>query len=478
MPSSLHLEPAAQIIDRTDELALVEDKLDIIRFGSTVFQAIINFFGVVGIGKTELLHQIERHCQDKKVPVVFADLGAETYQAPAMGRLAIMEAIIAVASQENSAPPRQFRRKSDELRQFLAQQMDEDGNLKDDEMSNQQREEQGRAVEREFQVFMTKRLGKNGRQPLVLLFDETDKARPEFLDWLEETIVSPLVRTDRVLAIFAGRSLVRWKRFEVRRRVHQYRLMPFSIAQTREQIQNYAGLSDKIIRLTFGHPFANRRVAEQVQLIEIRENETITEANFDKYRLRLMEELANILIHEYILQDVPGDLKGAFKVISTLRQFDVNALRVILPAFLPSQFKGKGGGYYLSMIARMVETTLVEWDSAKKGYALDPTIRKMLALHIQLSDYKQYLRINEAAIALYEDWIARIPENRSGFMIEWLYHRSNVLLVQGKSDQEIGRELGKGFGSYLEEFYKGEDGTSTAMKILEELKNDRDMDED
>jgi len=463
-------------VSRTEEIGMVRERTSQIAFGGAVVQAIINFVGVVGIGKTSLLHQVFEDCQSQKIPVVFTDLGKDSYQKAEEGRLAVLADVLQSVS-EIQVSTRSFQKAKSQLEETFRNQQDEDGNLKDDLTSIRQREEQLEVVKSEFMGTLIKWVHRTDYTPLVLLFDNTDRTDPQLMDWLEESVISPLIRTERVLAIFAGRSPVRWKRFEVRRRVYQYKLQPFNIGQTRVQIQKYTMLSDKIIGLTFGHPYGNAKVAETVQSLETKERENITRDNFDNYRLQLMDELARVLIDQHIMRDVHPELKQALRVISILRHFDVNALRVILTRFLSPQFGGKGGGYYLSMVARMVETTLVEWDSVRKGYAIDLSVRRMLALHLQLTDQDKYLAINHEAIDLYRDWIQRIAENRSGFIIEYIYHCSNVLKIEKGSADKIGNELASELTNYLGQYYVREMDTPAVMRLREDLSNDVEIEE-
>lgn len=472
------INPQFQVtpVRRGEEIDMVQDRLGQMAYGGAVVQAILNFIGVVGIGKTSLLYQILEEFQKQKTPVVFVDLGKAEYQKPEEGRLSILTDILQGLSGIRISL-RAFLLAKSQLEEMYKNQRDEDGNLKDDIAGIRQREEQMESVKNEFTGLLTKWLHRPDFTPLVLLFDNTDRTNSQVMDWLEESVISPLIRTDRVLAVFAGRSPVRWKRFEVRRRVLQHKLQPFDKGQTSTQIQKYKKLSDKIIGLTFGHPYGNAQVAESVYSLETRAQETITEENFDTYRVQLMNELTNVLIDRHIMRDVPPELKQALRIISILRHFDVNALRVILTKFLSPQFGGKGGSYYLSMVARMVETTLVEWDSVRKGYAIDLSVRRMLALHLQLNEQDLYLAINREAINLYKEWIERIAENRSGFIIEYIYHRSNVLKIENKPQDKIGEELAGELTGYLSRHYVRDVDTAAVMRLCEELKTDTEIEE-
>jgi hypothetical protein len=165
-------------------------------------------------------------------------------------------------------------------------------------------------------------------------------------------------------------------------------------------------------------------------------------------------------------------------VISLARQFDVNVLRRLLTRFVEEPFAGKSAAYFLSVVGNMVRTTLVEWSSANRGYVLDPTIRWMLALNMKLAAGDRYEEINQELITLYEEWIERVPENRSGFIRERLYHEGCLQTARGMSKGQIADRLCDLLLGYIEKYYpiieKGEvpPGLTT---LREELSKDEEL---
>jgi hypothetical protein len=128
-------------------------------------------------------------------------------------------------------------------------------------------------------------------------------------------------------------------------------------------------------------------------------------------------------------------------------------LRRLLTRFVEEPFAGKSAAYFLGVVGRMVKTTLVEWSSARRGYVLDKTIRWMLALNVKLAARERYEEINYELIGLYDEWIERVPENRSGFIIERLYHEACLQSVRGASPKAIAGRLCELLEGYLERYY-------------------------
>jgi len=456
------LSALIKFVGRKKEINLVEERIGIIQYGGSVFQAVINFYGVVGIGKTVLLRRLEKRIRDKGLPCALIDFAEKEYDFSPQSQVTLLDDM--ADSFSNSAG-------SAALAETVSR-------LWQPQQAGEPVEGQGQAVVQAF-LECVNDLTRDHNTPAVLLLDTLEMADKELLDWLENEVISPLIRTDRVLVIVASRAPHRWKRFEVRRRAYQQRLDPFDEKITRKQLpQEYSGLAPEVVHLTHGHPFGNVRILQSVQQIEQEVGQSFRRADFKEYQKRLVQELVDQLVEPVVMRDVPGDIRHAYRVVALARQFDVNVLRRLLTRFVEEPFGGKSAAYFLGVVGAMVKTTLVEWSSARRGYVLDGTIRWMLALNVKLSAGDRYEEINQELIGLYDEWIGRVPENRSGFIIERLYHEACLQSVQGVSAEAIADRLGKLLKSYLKEYYlvikKGEmpPGLTT---LKEELSADEEL---
>jgi hypothetical protein len=460
------LQPAPPFVGRREEIHIIEEILSTIKGGGQAFQCIVNFHGVIGIGKTTLLgHVCQTIAPKQGAPAAMIDFANPAFQRPPEGGVALLQALVQQLSEESGIAPAGFYQAVGSFQEFL-------GSAPPPGEPDTWWERPAKDVADAFVVYATQLLQ---RGPLALLFDTTEMADAVVLEWLETEVFNPLIRPGKVLIVVAGRSVVRWKRFEVRRRVRLHRLQPFDEESTREQLPQYTKLAGNIVRLTFGHPLGNVTVSRELALLADRA--PLDARTFESHRERLMAELMEELIEKQIMAGVAPDLRRAFRVIAVLRQFDVNTLRYLLGSFLKEDYADRSGVYYLNMVGRMVETSLVEWDKNRKGYALDYTVRRMLALNLQLTNPSEYVSINEAAVTLYEGWIEQIPDNRSGFIVEELYHRANVLAVQGQDPAEISSALRARLWEYLKTYYGGEYGTAGAVRLKEELQTDRELEE-
>ena len=435
-------------VNRTKELAEVRERLELVRRGGLLFEAVLEWYGVPGIGKTTLGQMIGKLCSEIDVPFARLDFRPEENTRALLYAdepLLILEDLInALGTQE----PSEFREK-------LARYHEAD--------EEYLRQERHKRVIGAFLDDIDRLLAKG---PMVLLFDTTDQAAPETTTWLEENVLSPLCLTGKCLIIWTGRFPQRWKRFEVRRRVVSEKLGPLTPEDTEEQV---GPEGTRIYALTRGHPLGNEEVAEVVWRYKA-EGRAAPD-------LELINVLVDRVIDRYVMKGIEDDLKAAFRVLVVVRQFDVTILRQLLSNFL-KEFKGLREPLFLSILGRLKGTYLVEWDPVRKGYAIDPTIRRILALQLCYNHPKRYLQINDMAADIYAEWIKKVQENRSVYVVERLYHRAVPSIIKKRLLGPMIKELREELKGYLGAYYTDEDrerAQRSTDQLLQELERDEEF---
>jgi len=445
------VEPALQfkIVNRAEQLNEVRSKLNTIRLGRKVFDSVLEWYGIPGIGKTTLGEMIADLCVEMKVPFSRVDFDsgknprAEQYiENPVM----ILEDLFVGLGVEEAKTFREAleRYHQTEPGSFIHQ------------------DRQRRVVEA-FREYL-ERLMEQG--PVVLLFDTTDQAPAEVTTWLEEQLISPLALTGKCLIIWTGRYPQRWKRFEVRRRVVSQKLEPLPEKFT---IEHVGPIGSKVYRLTRGHPMGNEEVARAIEEYRIKGQEALDR--------ELLNRLMDRVIDRYVMKGIDPDLNAALRVLAVVRQFDVIFLQRLLSKFVP-EFKDLREALFLEVLSRLAGTYLVEWDRVRKGYAIDLTLRRVLALHLRYNQQERYLAASrEEAAELYADWIERVPENRSIYVVERLYHRACIALAEGKPAGEVAIGLQKELENYLQRYYRNGD-RALAQKATEQLRQELQGDDE
>lgn len=446
-------EAKHRFVDRLAELELVQDILQDMSQGRSVLKPITNFCGVEGIGKTCLLQRLYEEAQDNKVPAALVDFAGLDLKGS-------LESIVAATTQsilmqvQSGVPGHQLG----EIERLLA------------------------GFPEDFPGVLRQVLNQIAfDSTLLLLFDTTEKVPDHVMDWLEKEIISPLLQTDKVVVVLAGRKAVSWSTFELKRRARQRLLDPLDSEWVGDQIPSYASLADEITNLTAGHPLANERIAEAIRQIEQERSETLSSDEFEHHRERLLQYLFDRLISNQIMRSEEPIVRQAFKITAVLRHFDINALRYMLERFAPIQFKGKPPSYFLELIGKMVDSGLVSWDPRQKGYALDRSVRRIIFLHKFYKEPKGFVEMNKAAAELYALWIERLPDNRINSIIERMFHRANEMSADCENGDrytpsEIAFYLKSELQDYLERYYaSAEFGLKGLIALREELHADTEF---
>jgi radical SAM protein with 4Fe4S-binding SPASM domain len=394
-------------LNRTEQISQVRERLNTVRLGRLVFDSILSWHGIPGIGKPTLGYMIADLCQ--KMDVLFARVDFHPEENRRASRYAddsvliLEDVFVGLGVHEPAA----FREALDRYRQA------EEVHL---------RQERRKRVVEAFLGYLNELLEKG---PMVVLFDTTDQVDTEVIAWLEENVISPLCLTGRCVIIWTGRFPQRWKRFEVRRRVASEKVEPLPLKATKEQV-GPAGA--RIYRLTYGHPMGNEEVAEAIHDYQARGQEA------DEHDL--VNVLVDRVIDRYVMKNIEPELNAACRILAVVRQFDVVILRRLLSQFVDA-FKDMREALYLGLVGRLTETHLVEWDSLRKGYALDPTLRRILPLHLRYDQPERYLQVNREAAAIYAEWIERVRENRSVYVLERLYHQARIGFANNRSPKPL-----------------------------------------
>lgn len=463
-----------QFANRTDERELIKKRVEAAQTGK-IDHPLVEFYGVVGQGKSWLLSYVASSYW-------FSNGQSPPEEKPTFS-----------AKIDFDELRTSFHAEPRFLLQFLIAQIKEqlavaipgltipnsliDENLSPDEQAD------------EFTRFLTTLLD---HYVPVLTFDATDKADEGLLDWLEERIVYPIVRTNRAVFVFSGRLWHRWKIFEVRRRVEPIELPPLDRAK--EHIEGTTELlaklnnaeSENVARhlydYAFGHPLASRMILEGLRGLE-----ELPAAGIDTQTLETNQNIIAEIVHTRVIEerffDELGDhdyLKPLLWAVCILRKFNPTPLRHFAVSFIDGEHAQWPGGFYLDAIRNMQATTLVQWNSAAGGYALDSVIRKIMAKNLAMQDPGEFRRRHQEAVRLYDNWIEQFPRNAMGFLIERTFHR-NWVLQQDKTRRKVGSLLYSEFDSLLSRVEKHPDVQwdlpDMAVALQEELVKDRELQE-
>lgn len=440
-------------VSREHEQRIVRKSLRDMQNGLSVEKPIIEWHGIPGTGKTTLTEKILADlCLQENIP--YARIDFDTNKNPkANGAYTKTPGLILADLIEHlnrcEYPGINFQLP---ISEYI--------NATDDYL----RKERERKMLHHFSRYMADLID---HAPVVFAFDTTEKVNDKLVNWIEKNIIRPLILQGKFITIWTGRFKQQWHIYEVGSRVRSTKLNPFSREATSEQSQLYGqnlnGID--IYSITFGHPLANKVLCQ------------LLAENPQADRKNLINEVNNTVIDRWIMDNVDDDLNHACRFLSVVRQFDFTMTKQILSKFA-DPFKRQQHIFPMQTVSRLTSTSLVKWNSERKGYALDETIRHILALHLRTNNPQEYLGVNMLAANIYKNWIERVPENRSIYILEWIYHQVSIGIFQNMPPDKLIKKLENRLNDYLQEYYHYDDRdmTLTAInKLYKELENDKEL---
>lgn len=495
--------PLEKLVDREDQIGRFTDVLDRIRgerpFHSTLFE----FHGGPGIGKSQLLRLLAQECDQRGIawvrvdfskpitkqtiadPIDFSHLITEqtiTEQAIADPTLLIEY----MAEQLNQPPlldPESLSRRIQSYRELEHPQYAVRAYF---EMTREDRLynrpdwlERLRNVVASF-IGLVNALGRREKkenvQPVVIFFDETERATLDLTDWIEEWIISSLIQAKHCVIVWTARRPWRWKLPEIRRRIYSEQLRVFPQDESTKQLRLNSDHPDLVAaffrnvhELTNGHPAANAVMSRQIDQWTAVEPPPHTLSQ--EHETELLKGMFNDFILNYAFKWLRPDEKAACKLLSLVRLFDTVMLREILKEQGGKLFKTYNQEDFGDLLLRLKRSQLLVWN---KGYALDPDLRYLLHTYFLRRETERFIQVNKAALEVYKDWLTRPVDNRNLFVIEELYHYAS--LQRAKEKINLAEKLQKRLEQYPDWFANDQQALQDALDRLQgELKHDSEL---
>lgn len=448
-------------VNREDQIKRIREALTYIRSVGPLFQNIFEFVGIPTIGKTVLVNLLCGVCKDENILLAHIDfdenknVNVRHYMDSPASLLVDLATQLDILSQPKL---------------FDAVQAYDNLIIADDEKRRQ-------ALQEIAKVFRTEVMLLLEHDALAFLFDSTELLSSATLSFLEEEVIAPLAQKGRCIFVFAGRAELHWRRFEVRRRVYTEKLEPFEPGIIEKQIGNetahaeeMAELSAQIYHLTGGLPFGNFVVARKLSKLAD-EGKPLTPQTFSGHEPELIDALIKEVMNDLVFKHIPEELIEAYYVLALVRQFDLILLRRLLSKFVKA-YADYPINAYGGILGKLNATYLINWDDKRKGYCVDPALRHILNKQTQLHNPARYIDVNREALSVYQDWIKRVTDYRSIYIVEALYHEACLACVEGQGDYS---QLHESIEHYLAAYDDCQD-SELLISMLDRLEKELETD--
>ncbi len=272
----------------------------------------------------------------------------------------------------------------------------------------------------------------------ILLLDDTQHV--PFPQWqiIERQLLEPIVVTNRVVVVIAGRKHIpHWHRFEVRRRVTEPRetaIAPFTREQVIEQLEkrDFAASAEWIMPHTAGSPGLVIRFADKFSRWEQDKKEKETEQKWlERHRNDLLKLVADS--KRELLESTPADIRSNIDVLFPLRFYRSEALRdmrIQQQISEGQQPEDLPGVYYLNLLKRLeFESDVVWWDEIRRADVTSPIVRQLIRQNLRFGpEQTKYIQAHRTALQLYWQSAEEFPRVCEDFILEIWFHLANIHL--------------------------------------------------
>jgi hypothetical protein len=452
--------------NRSMEIKGVKNIIAQIRTHSNSHYCIVNFYGVAGVGKSTLLTRLRDEMRSERIPCALIDFAGRKYGDLEVSKTVVLEDIVTQLNVgytfvSSSGFESVVRRYWDGRRQV---DPDQSSNLEG--LMHQ--------VISEFINYVHSLLIAS---PAVLLFDTTEDGE-KILSWLQKNIIGDLIAWTGLLVIAAGRQPMKIDDGRLLPRMAKpFRLSPFTLASIQDQIPQYADFAQLILPITFGHPLANLIIANKLEQMEREIAKPLNKEVINSNLHMLSHYLCESLIEQKLVPKVNDDLLVAFRIVALVRRFDLNSLQKLLEKQPDLPQNLINASFCLLLLQKMQKTGIVEWDSIRKGFALDETIRRQFAFEMFLNNREKFTTLNQIAIEIYNRCIKEYPSNKIIYLLELLFHSGKSLEAQGGDATKIIQSLSSIVIEGLNYICGIEGGIDLipALELFEELQRDTDL---
>jgi hypothetical protein len=206
-----------------------------------------------------------------------------------------------------------------------------------------------------------------------------------------------------------------------------------------------------ILRVSRGYP---RCIGEILQVI-LEENFAVPAA--DLVRLEMLDRIIGSVIDDEMLVGVRDELKKTLKALCVLRGYAPNVLdRLETSGVIPRR-----EFFDWDLEAELLATHLVDPPNGGPLYRFEILIRQVIALYQETKESKRFWKLNDLALAVYEEQIKGVDARGKSLpqptddhrqvacIAEALFHSARHLSHQGTSRKEAKQQLLQRFNGYL-----------------------------
>lgn len=445
-----------------------EKKLFFDRVRAKTRRAYLEFNGVAGQGKSELLKWIYHNAKKEGYIAAYIDFEFPQYHRPEI--YPILETIADHLTIQTSLDAfRSFQEKLplclEKLQKFYR-----------DSLENPHEADRRplKALEDELVSAFNKELTSLLKEhKIVLCLDSTEKAYLLALRNFEDQILQYHAREQNFMLVTAGQERVAWKNDEIRKLVERRELSRLDSKGVQEQVKSLSRklkfdvqeseqIFSKMFQLTLGHPFSNYKLIKfWTNEFSSPLSETIVEEQFAKSIQGLIRDIIEDRILERLrLSEEYPPARDILWYLAPLRRIEFGTLWYVLSTFMPQWFEEKPFEFFEKLMEEFQKTYIFTPFQLGIGYALEPVVRNILLWDMRINAHKEYVKVQETLSDQYDNWVKQSRDaTQIKNIVERLYHYATYLKETRPEnlDEFVQSELRRYLNAYLTPEFAGGD---------------------
>ena len=432
-------------VDREEETALF---LKTIR--AELKTKYLEFVGVSGQGKTELLKWINRKSRKEGYLTAYIDFSQNQFQRPEI--YPILQEIAdqirhEIETGESSAPFQSFQdilpKYLEVLREFY----------KDSWLSDSVDSKPYIDLEENLTKAFRKDFGELIKSnTVVLCLDSTEQTYKRAFREFEYKILSYFTNDSNFMLVSSGQTPIKWedKTFppEARGSVRSSLLKPLDKKSAVRQIESIAKhegrslskpheIGDKLFEITLGHPLSNFQLVEYWLSETEKDKPQVSPELVEEQLNGGIRELAKRFIEKQIFRSVyidpniyPSPVE-ILRCLSPLRFIEFGILWFALKTFLPTWFAGKPFSHTERLFKSLTTSFVFSSVQFGTGYMMEPVVRNILLQDLKRNYNKNYRLIQEQITKRYDFYVHEShDDSRIKFFVEHFYHLACTLSLE------------------------------------------------
>jgi hypothetical protein len=371
------------LVNRKQEKSILDDAIRALRNQQDILLTpIIDFYGIVGIGKTAILRHVEDLCKQHNIAFISIDAshGADFFSKE-----------IIVQAQKYNVVSSAHKNILEQSKGALARLL-----------------EQGTAV---------------------MLLDNVDTTNEVLADRISDTL-NDIINDNKMLVVLtSNRGLFDFER-SIARKLTSLHLRPFDPGDCETYFDTVATpldreTRDSIFEWTRGYPLAMEVMVK-----------AITERGLDPKEPADQQLLLNSIIERVIDHGILARsseperqrYKEALTLLSIPRRFNLVIMQDLIERFAPNLKRESSLSYM--RLPRMINQDIgvLSWDMFKAGFTVDAPIRNIFLLKNRIEQQEQYLEKHRFLAEINKKFADEVSgSDYLRYLREYLYHSAHVL---------------------------------------------------